>query len=70
MILEKNSGGAENATRLHGANARTRTAGLLITSELLYQLSYVGLRGLKKYEKEVAKSTSKSITTGGKVSRS
>ncbi len=26
-----------------GANERTRTADLLITSELLYQLSYIGL---------------------------
>jgi hypothetical protein len=25
-----------------GANERTRTADLLITSELLYQLSYIG----------------------------
>ena len=28
---------------LSGANVRTRTAGLLITSELLYHLSYIGL---------------------------
>ena len=28
---------------LRGANERTRTADLLITSELLYQLSYIGL---------------------------
>ena len=28
---------------VHGANGQTRTDDLLITSELLYQLSYVGL---------------------------
>lgn len=28
-----------------GANERTRTADLLITSELLYQLSYIGANG-------------------------
>ncbi len=28
----------------HGANGRNRTDDLLITSELLYQLSYVGLQ--------------------------
>ena len=27
----------------HGADARTRTADLLITNQLLYQLSYVGV---------------------------
>ena len=27
-----------------GANERIRTADLLITSELLYQLSYIGLK--------------------------
>jgi hypothetical protein len=27
---------------LYGANERSRTADLIITSELLYQLSYVG----------------------------
>ena len=30
---------------VNGADERTRTADLLITSELLYQLSYVGLVG-------------------------
>ena len=28
--------------QIYGANERTRTADLLITSELLYQLSHVG----------------------------
>ena len=31
--------------RFRGANDRTRTGDLLITSELLYQLSYIGVRG-------------------------
>ena len=36
---------------ISGANERIRTADLLITSELLYQLSYIGLSctGLRKY---------------------
>ena len=33
----------ENETGQVGADVRNRTADLLITSELLYQLSYVGL---------------------------
>ena len=33
------------AQGVDGADERTRTADLLITSELLYQLSYVGLTG-------------------------
>ena len=39
----RGSGGAW----VDGADERTRTADLLITSELLYQLSYVGLWGQK-----------------------
>ncbi len=42
----------------YGANARTRTADLLITSELLYQLSYVGPR-LVKYKISNAESIKK-----------
>ena len=43
--------GSRGASRLvwkgvYGADERTRTADLLITSALLYQLSYVGLVGL------------------------
>ena len=36
---------AKSVMRLenHGADARTRTADLLITNQLLYQLSYVGV---------------------------
>ena len=30
--------------KIHGADERTRTADLFITSELLYQLSYIGAR--------------------------
>ena len=33
------------AMRKDGADERTRTADLLITNQLLYQLSYVGPRG-------------------------
>ena len=36
---------AARAEGVCGADERTRTADLLITSELLYQLSYVGLAG-------------------------
>jgi hypothetical protein len=32
----------------HGANGWNRTSDLLITSELLYRLSYVGLNSLIK----------------------
>ncbi len=38
---------AAQAEGVDGADERTRTADLLITSELLYQLSYVGLVGLR-----------------------
>ena len=32
----------------HGANGRIRTPDLLITNQLLYQLSYIGLYNTKK----------------------
>ena len=35
--------------RFHGADKRDRTADLLITNQLLYQLSYVGLLLLRLY---------------------
>ena len=34
--------------RHHGANGRIRTPDLLITNQLLYQLSYIGLYNTKK----------------------
>ena len=37
MAVKRNLSGVNG-----GANERTRTADLLITSELLYQLSYIG----------------------------
>jgi hypothetical protein len=33
---------------IHGANGRIRTPDLLITNQLLYQLSYIGLYNNKK----------------------
>ena len=40
-------------SRIVRADERTRTADLLITSELLYQLSYVGLYGRRVYRRVV-----------------
>ena len=39
----KARGGAFVSAREHGADDRIRTGDLLITNQLLYQLSYVGL---------------------------
>ena len=40
--LGKRRGGRRGTPRNNGADERTRTADLLITNQLLYQLSYVG----------------------------
>lgn len=34
--------------QLHGANGRIRTPDLLITNQLLYQLSYIGIYSKEK----------------------
>ncbi len=45
-VLQKNKGPASlQALVLNGAGTRSRTRDLLITSQLLYQLSYTGVLG-------------------------
>ena len=44
----------ENETGQVGADVRNRTADLLITSELLYQLSYVGQGTFTKESRSIA----------------
>ncbi len=43
----------------HGADERIRTAGLLITNQLLYQLSYIGERHGLNYSEYSSKSSEK-----------
>ena len=41
------------ANHPYGAEERNRTPNLLITSELLYQLSYLGMPGIRDYSDEI-----------------
>ena len=49
---DKNNKILINHSDFTGANERTRTADLFITSELLYQLSYIGTNESDRYYSE------------------
>ena len=50
---------------VNGADERTRTADLLITSELLYQLSYVGLMDPDRLPVGIPGAGSLALASGG-----
>ncbi len=51
FMLTRRISRRRRAKYLSGAATRTRTADLMITNQLLYQLSYCGGNQLKKYHR-------------------